>query len=112
MMIAAGLVMLTACTAQPTAPAPGSETLAPVAGTAPAAAAPAARANDAKYAAFARSARAQGYRPVRVDGKERWCREEGSIDSRVARQSCFAAPAVADAPAAADDTADPPRKGE
>lgn len=110
MTIAAGLVMLAACTAQPTAP--GSETSTSVAATAPAAAAPAARANDAKYAAFARSARAQGYRPVRVDGKERWCREEGSIDSRLARQSCFAAPVAADASAAADDMTDPPRKGE
>lgn len=100
--------MLAACTAQPTALAPATTMLAPAA----AAAAPAARTGDAKYAAFARSARSQGYRPVRTDGKEFWCREESSIDSRLARQSCITAPTVAEVPGPADDASDPPRKGE
>ncbi len=98
--------MLAACAVQPPAPAPATTTLAP------AAAVPGGRTSDAKYAAFARSARNQGYRPVRTDGKEVWCREGSSLDSRLARQSCISAPTLAEAPGAADDASDPPRKGE
>jgi hypothetical protein len=114
--IAAGLVMLAACTAQPTAPAPATSGPTPVATAAAAGAAAAAatptRTSDPKYAAFVRSARAQGYRQSRNDGKEIWCREESSIDWRVPRQSCITAPAVADAKAPADDAPDQTRKGE
>jgi len=103
--MAAGVVILGACAVQPTARAPVTTPMA-------LAAAPAADAADSGYGAFVRSARAQGYRPITTGGKEQWCRETTSLDSRVSRRSCISAPAVDDVPGPADESSDPPRTGQ
>jgi len=102
-------LILVACTGQPTAPVPAT---AAVPAAAAATTAQGARRVDPGYAAFARSARGQGFRPVWTDGKEHWCRDESSTETRLGRQTCISPPAIADAQGAADEASDPPRKGE
>ena len=85
--IAAVLVLVGGCAAQPALQAPATPpaervAVAPSSGSAaatgapiaaPAQAASATPANDAKYVAFVKYARTQGYKPVKTDdGKEYW----------------------------------------
>jgi hypothetical protein len=106
-MAAPAVVLLAACSAQPTAPAP---VLPAATSVTPSPAA--ARANDPRYAEFVKSARAQGYRPVTTSGKQLWCREESALDSRLSKQTCISPPAVAAAPTPVDGSRDQPRTGE
>jgi hypothetical protein len=76
------------------------------------AAAAAVRSNDAAYAEFTKSARSQGYRRVASGGKELWCREGGSIESRLTKQTCIAPPALAEAQGATGESRDQPQADE
>jgi hypothetical protein len=67
--------------------------------------------HDSKHDEFVAYARSQGYKRVRTNGKELWCRDEAPIGSRLAKEVCISEAALSESQRQGAETRDIIRQG-